>query len=145
MFYKFYISVAIFAFVFTACEKEGSNAKKKTNVEKCVEGVNSYWECLSSLAKTDLNNSSPKKKQCDNQLVQHTEAQSLSREKMSKVMDSLKDKIFASFSLTSEGAVSIKLDISEDCKKKQSDKEKKKCVLQENIKKACQEEMSEKI
>ena len=78
----------------------------------------------------DLNDSSEKKQQCDKKLVKYTDDQSLPKEKMSQVIDSLTDKIFASFSLSTsaeggETSVEIEPEAPEKCRQKESDREKK--------------------
>lgn len=138
MSYKyFFLLISVLAV--TACNGKGSKDEGKTNVEKCVEGVNSYWDCIVSLGTIDMNDTSQKKQQCDNQFVQYAKEQALSGQKMNKVMTSVTEKIFSSFSTSAEGAgVSVEGDIPEDCKQKQNDNEKKKCILQNHFKEACQ-------
>jgi len=141
MFYKFYFFLAIFTLILISCENKATN---KTNTENCVEGVNKYWECLSSLAKIDLNNSSPKKQQCDDELVQYVKAQSLQGEKMNQVMALLTDKLFSGLLVTSKGGLFIESAIPENCRQKTNEEEKQKCMLQTHIQEACQREISEK-
>ena len=138
---RYKVCIFILVFVFVACGEDES--KNKTDVEKCVEGVSNYWACLVSLKEKSDN--SPEKQQCDNQVVQYADAQDLLREKMSKVMEGFVDKVFANFSRLDIGGVAIDADadLSENCKKKQSDLEKKECMIQEYIELSCQEELSE--